>query len=389
MNYPLNRAVSGVEAPPIAEAMSWINPGSRNRALINLCQAVPSYPPAESLQDELARRIRLPETSLYTDIAGIEPLRSALAQHMARDYGGHVDTVNTLITAGCNQAFCAALSAIAETGDNVILPSPWYFNHQMWLEMQGIEIRSFNFMTAQGANPDPAAAEALIDERTRAIILVSPNNPTGAIFPPAVTTAFFELAKRRGIALVLDETYKDFRPNPAPPHHLFQRDDWRDTLIQLYSFSKVFALTGYRAGSIIAGEAVLAQAEKIIDCMAICAPRIGQDAALFGLEHLDDWKRGKTAIMAERLAALQAAFKTPGLHYELISCGAYFAYVRHPFRGTPSKAVAQKLAREHDLLCLPGSMFGPGQEDYLRLAFANVEAALMPEAVARLMESQA
>lgn len=389
MNYQLNRAVSGVEAPPIAEAMSWINSSApRNRALINLCQAVPSYPPAESLQDELARRIRLPETSLYTDIAGIPPLREALAQHMARDYVGHVDTVNTLITSGCNQAFCAALSAIAEPGDNVILPSPWYFNHQMWLAMQGIEIRTFNFMGAQGANPNPADAEALMDARTRAIILVSPNNPTGAIFPPAVTTAFFELAKAKQIALVLDETYKDFRPTAAPPHHLFQRDDWQDTLIQLYSFSKVFALTGYRAGSIIAGRKVLAEAEKIIDCMAICAPRIGQDAALFGLQHLENWKREKTAIMADRLAALQAAFKAPALKYELVSCGAYFAYVRHPFTGTPSKTVAQKLAREHDLLCLPGSMFGPGQEDYLRLAFANVEAALMPDAVARLVESQ-
>ena len=122
--------------------------------------------------------------------------------------------------------------------------------------------------------------------------------------------------------------------------------------------------------------------------MAICAPRIGQDAALFGLQHLENWKREKTAIMADRLAALQAAFKAPALKYELVSCGAYFAYVRHPFTGTPSKTVAQKLAREHDLLCLPGSMFGPGQEDYLRLAFANVEAALMPDAVARLVESQ-
>ncbi|MDP4823118.1 MAG: aminotransferase, partial [Aestuariivirgaceae bacterium] len=372
-----------------AEAMSWIDSAApRNRALINLCQAVPSYPPAESLQDELARRVRLPETSLYTDIAGIEPLREALARHMAHDYAGDVQAADTLITAGCNQAFCAALSAIAGPGDNVILPSPWYFNHQMWLAMQGIEIRTFNFMGAGGANPDPAAAEGLVDERTRAIILVSPNNPTGAVFPPATTTAFFELAKRCNVALVLDETYKDFRPNPAPPHHLFQRDDWRGTLIQLYSFSKVFALTGYRAGSIIAGPQMLAEAEKIIDCMAICAPRIGQDAALFGLEHLEDWKREKTGIMAERLAALQSAFTAPGLKYELVSCGAYFAYVRHPFRDVPSKTVAQKLARENDLLCLPGSMFGPGQEDYLRLAFANVEAALMTEAVARLVESQ-
>ena len=140
MNYPTNRAVGAVEAPPIAEAMSWISPSARNRALINLCQAVPSYPPAEALQDELARLVRLPETSLYTDIHGIAPLREALAAHMAADYAGEVKASDTLITAGCNQAFCAAISAMAGPGDNVILPAPWYFNHQMWLAMQGLSL---------------------------------------------------------------------------------------------------------------------------------------------------------------------------------------------------------------------------------------------------------
>lgn len=388
MEYALNRATAGVEAPPIAEAMSWVKPGPRNRDLINLCQAVPSYPPAEVLQDELARRVRLPETSLYTDIFGIPALREALANHMAEDYRGDVKPADTLITAGCNQAFCAAISAMAGPGDNVILPSPWYFNHQMWLAMQGIGIKTYPFIGLATPQEHVAAAEAQIDANTRAIIMVSPNNPTGTIFPDAVLNGLFDLARRRGIALVLDETYKDFRPDRSPPHSLFQRPDWRDTLVQLYSFSKVFALTGYRAGSIIAGPGMMREAEKVIDCMAICAPRIGQDAALFGLEELDEWKHQKNAIMAERLGALKQAFTLPGLSYALVGSGAYFAWVRHPFRGTPSKAVAQKLAREHDLLCLPGSMFGPGQEDYLRIAFANVEASLMPEAVARLKESQ-
>ena len=388
MNYARNLSVSHVEAPPIAEAMSWIRPGQSNRALVNLCQAVPSYPPAEALQDELARRVRLPETSLYTDIRGIEPLRASLARHMAEDYRGEVTEADVLVTSGCNQAFCAAISGLAGPGDNVILPAPWYFNHQMWLAMQQIGIRSFNFITETDPARWLAEAEAQIDERTRAIILVTPNNPTGMVLAPAVIEAFFELAKRRGVALVLDETYKDFRPDPAPPHHLFARADWRGTFVQLYSFSKVFALTGYRVGSIIAGPELLRESEKIVDCMAICAPRIGQDAALYGLTALSHWKAEKAAMMASRLTALKQAFSEAGLQYSLVSSGAYFAYVKHPFPGTTSKAVAQRLARENDLLCLPGSMFGPGQEDYLRLAFANVEASVMPEVARRLMESQ-
>ena len=92
--------------------------------------------------------------------------------------------------------------------------------------------------------------------------------------------------------------------------------------------------------------------------------------------------------MSARLKSLRQAFHRSRLKYEMVSSGAYFAYVRHPFEDTPAKTVAQRLAREHQLLCLPGSMFGPGQERYLRLAFANVEAHVMPDVVDRLAECQ-
>jgi aspartate/methionine/tyrosine aminotransferase len=377
-------AISGVEAPPIAEAMTWLDPAAPPEQLINLCQAVPSYAPAESLRAEVARAARLEATSLYTPILGIEPLRDALAAHMSADYRARITPAETAITAGCNQAFCVALMALAGRGDNVVMPSPWYFNHDMWLRMLGVEARAFPAYSGQAAFPDPDAAAGLIDRNTRAIVLCSPNNPTGAIYPPEIVEAFFSLCQRRGIALILDETYKDFRPDPAPPHGLFGKPDWQGTLIQLYSFSKVFALTGYRAGSVVAGGAFLAEIEKIMDCVAICAPHIGQVAALYGLNALDSWKREKSAMMQDRVAALRQAFAAADQPYELLSSGAYFAYVRHPFSGIDAKTVAQGLAREQQLLCLPGTMFGPGQERRLRLAFANIGAERMEDAVGRL-----
>ena len=109
---------------------------------------------------------------------------------------------------------------------------------------------------------------------------------------------------------------------------------------------------------------------------------------LYALKELDEWKAGKKAMMAERLTAIRATLSKPELKYELVSSGAYFAYVRHPFRGEASKLVAKRLAQQHDVLCLPGSMFGPGQEDYLRLAFANVEKEKIVELAVRLVESQ-
>lgn len=388
MQYAVNPAISQVEAPPIAEAMGWVRKGARNRDLVNLCQAVPSYPPAAEMQAEIARLAGDPATSLYTDIAGLPELRAALAEHMTADYGGSIAAQEVAIAAGCNQAFCAAIMAIAGRGDNIVLPVPYYFNHRMWLAMLGIEARFIPAIAGETAVPRIADAAKMIDARTRAIVLCTPNNPAGSIYPATLVGGFYELARQKGLALVIDETYKDFRDDPAPPHDLFTRDRWQDTFIQLYSFSKIFAMTGYRAGSIVASPRVIAEIEKILDCMAICAPHISQAAALFGLRNLDGWKAEKKAMMAARGDALRAAFGNPRLGYRLIGSGAYFAYVQHPFTGQSARQVAQRLAGEHDLLCLPGSMFGPGQESYLRLAFANVEAQTMPAVAERLIESQ-
>lgn len=388
MAYPVSSLVARVEAPPIAEAMSWVRQGPRNRELINLCQAVPSYPPAEELQAEFGRIALQPTTGGYTDIYGLAALRAAYAAHLGEDYAASVPSDHVAITTGCNQAFAAAVMSVAKAGDNIVIPVPYYFNHQMWLTMLGIGMRMIPAFGNGRLHPAVEDAAAAIGPDTRAIVLCTPNNPTGAIYPPEVISAFFELAKSRGIALILDETYKDFRPGPAPAHSLFQRPDWSSTLIHLYSFSKVYALAGYRLGAMTAGPDILAEAAKVLDCMTICPPQITQQGVIFALRELEDWKRTKLAMMAHRLAAIRTAFSRKGLSYELVSSGAYFAYVRHPFRGEASKAVAMRLAQEHDVLCLPGSMFGPGQEDYLRIAFANVDAAVMEPLVDRLVATQ-
>lgn len=391
MTYPVNSLVTAVSEPPIAEAQGWIEGRTfpPDKPLLNMAQAVPSYPPDDSLQNHLAAAVRLPESSLYTEILGLPALRESLAAHMSETYGAELAACDFGITAGCNQAFCVAMNALAGQGDEVILPAPWYFNHQMWLQMQGVIPVPLPCDEAKGAMPDPAAAAALINGRTRAIVLVTPNNPTGAIYPPDQIEAFYELARERNIALVLDETYKDFMPGGAPPHGLFNRPDWSDVFVQLYSFSKAYSLTGYRVGSVAGGQAIMGAVEKIMDCIAICAPRIGQEAALYGLGCLAGWREEKRDLMADRTEALRAAFRGSNCGYSLVSSGAYFAWLRHPFSDMDSAAVARMLATDHNLLCLPGGMFGPGQENYLRLAFANLEADKMREVVSRLSASTA
>ena len=372
MAFPINSNVVNAVEPPIAEAQSWIagRKFPKNRPLLNLAQAVPSYPPANSMSEHLANNVKLFETAQYTAIAGIPALRDSLASNMMISHGGRIEAENVLISAGCNQAFCIAIMAIAKAGDEIILSAPYYFNHIMWLEMQGIKPVLLPFRSDLNSVPSLKDAANLITKKTKAIVLISPNNPTGAIYPPDILSKFFDLAHESKIALIVDETYKDFIKT-MPPHNIFLSPYWEETFIQLYSFSKVFSLTGYRVGSIIGGQNIINSATKVMDTLAICAPRIAQDAALFGLNNLERWVSVKRLGILERLNYVNKIFRNSETSYELISSGAYFAYVKHPFREKSSKEVAKQLAEKENILCLPGSFFGPNQEQFLRIAFAN------------------
>ncbi len=388
MALPVQPLLAAVVTPPIWEAQAWITGRTfpAQKPLIDVCQAVPGYPPADALLDHLAQALRRPETHRYTEFGGLARLRAALAADINRSYASAnaVTSASVFVTAGCNQAFCLTASALAKAGDEFILPLPAYFNYSMWLEMGGMGVRHAAFRPESNGLPDLDEIHSAITPRTRALVLISPNNPTGAIYPPDYLDAAFELCRNAGIALVLDETYRDFLGHDGSPHRLFRRPDWPGTLIHLYSFSKVFCLTGYRTGAIVADPKFLAEIGKEMDCVAICPPHIGQIAAAYGLEALADWRRANGAMMCARLEALRRAFERPDMGYGLVSSGAYFAYLKHPHAGRGAYAVARRLAERQNLLALPGSMFGPEQEDHVRLAFANVDASLMEDIAARL-----
>ena len=381
----INPNVLDCASAPIAEAWSWIN-NPDDPGLLDVCQAVPAYLPHRSMLEFLGDAVARGQAATYTEISGIQPLRQALAEDINNRYAAAVDADNIVITAGCNQGFCSVIDTLCQSGDNVIVPLPCYFNHEMWLSIRDINIQWLDFNDST-AEPDPVQADSFVNEKTRAIILISPNNPTGAIYSEETINAFYLVARKHGIPLVIDETYRDFMDDSRPPHSLFQQPGWQDTFIHLYSFSKAFSLTGHRVGAVVAGQPVLDQLTKIQDCVAISAPHIGQIAAQYGLENLTEWRRMKGNEMIARAAAIRTAFDDHRLEYHLISAGAYFAYIRHPFVD-PSRKVAERLAREFKIVCLPGTYFGAGQEPFFRFAFANLEEDRFPELIDRLIASQ-
>src|SRR4030081_1768290 len=380
-----NPWLAAVEPSPIGETKRWglDRTFPADRPLIDLSQAVPGYPPAIELGPHLGELLLDPTMHGYTPILGLPALRENYADHLSDFYGASITPGEVGITSGCNQAFCLALMSLAKAGDQVILPRPHYFNHDMWLRMQGSEPMSLDFRPGSGAVPAAQDAARLIGPKTRAIVLISPNNPTGAVYPPETIHAFYELARQRGIALILDETYKDFLPEGERAHDLFSDPDWRGTLVHLYSFSKVFALTGYRVGGITASAGLMAEIEKAMDCVSICPQRLGQEAALYGLKNLLPWARRNTEGLKARADLLGGGLQRSN-RWRWVRLGAYFAYVEHPFNGQRSTEVSKRLADEENLLTIPGDMFGAGQERFVRLAFANVADDKIPIVLERL-----
>lgn len=349
---------------------------------IDLSQAAPGDPPAPALLAALGAAASDPRLSGYGPLAGETALRVPFAAELSRLYGAPIDPAEITITSGCNQGFFAAMLAVARAGDAVLLPTPWYFNHEMALSMLGVAPIPLPCAPEAGFVPDPEDAARLIDARTRAIVLVTPNNPTGAIYPPEVIAAFAELCRARGLFLVLDETYVDFLPDAAQrPHELFA-GDWRSVLLRLSSFSKSYAIPGHRVGSLVAGPAVQAQLGKVFDTIQICAHRAAQAALGRSLPALRDWREANRHEMTARAECCRAALA--GLNgWQVDSVGAYFAYVRLPPDAPDAWDAAVRLA-ERGLLALPGPAFGPGQQRHLRIAFANIGRDRMAEIPARL-----
>lgn len=389
---PLPRT-SATFVSPIVESRRWVDGATfpADRPLLNVSQAAPVDPPPAPLCAAIAQAAQEdPSAHLYGPVLGRPELRAALAAQISDHYAAEVTAQQIGITSGCNQAFAATIASLCGEGDEVILPTPWYFNHKMWLDLAGVS--AVPLPVGEDMLPGLEAARALITDRTRAIVLVTPNNPTGAEYPEGLMQAFYDLARQQGIALIADETYRDFDSRAGAPHGLFQQVGWQDTLIHLYSFSKAYRLTGHRVGAIATSAARLGEMEKFLDTVTICPNQLGQIGAHWGIGNLQGWLAGERREILDRRSAIEAGFSPLAERgWKLLGCGAYFAYVEHPFAAS-SDEIAHLLVSEASVLALPGTMFQPTDDPaghrQFRIAFANIGTDGIGELFRRLAAFQ-
>ncbi len=369
---------------PIGFAHELVREYQGSRKVLDLTQGAPSYPTAPVIANHIAHVAKELDGGRYTPRPGLNRLRELVATEISDADGGSITIDNVLITAGCNQAFCCSISAIAEIDDQVILPIPYYFNHDMWLRLD--RITPVYLDTEPGFVPDPVAAERLITDKTKAIVLVTPGNPTGVTIPPSVIHEFYDLAKKYDLMLILDETYKVFRSAEGPAHRLFNDSAWGETVVSLHSFSKEFAIPGHRVGAVIAHRELIVEMMKLFECMSICAPRLGQEAVIEGLSKAGDWRSDRVREIREKQFRFETVFsKKPG-GFKLSASGAFFGWVQHPLLNDHTNEVVRRLLLKHGILVLDGNIFTPTDQHYLRFSFGGLSLNEIDELGDRLQE---
>ncbi len=386
---PVSSRAAAISLPPF-DVLNNMAAARRaaGRNVITLGQGVPGFgPPAAALEAARAALPR-PETHLYCADAGLLSLRQALAGRLTEHHGIAATPDDLIITAGGNQAFMLAAATLLDPGDEVILAAPYFVNHEMALRVAGAIPVEAGVSEAHGFRTRWRDLERHVTPRTRAAVLCTPSNPTGAVIDAAELARIVAELSARGITVICDETYMHFvyegaSAPPAAAPTAAAAPDWRDHVVVLGTFSKSFGMTGWRLGYLLAGADVCAQAIKIQDAMIICAPVIAQVAAEAAVREswtyaygYHDEMRARRRVLAEELATIPSLHWTP-------TAGGFFAFVR--VAGcTDSTALSSAILDAVDVVTIPGTAFGQSGEGYLRLSYGAAGEATLREACGRL-----
>jgi aspartate/methionine/tyrosine aminotransferase len=368
--------------PPIVPIVgAWLRdaPGA-----ISLGQGMVAYGPPPQVLEAVRAFGDRPDDHRYGAVDGERALIDALAAKLRDENGITLEPASRLIvTAGANMAFLEAVLAIGDTGDEFVLQAPFYFNHEMAIGMAGC--RAVVVPTAPGYQLDPDAIARAITPRTRAVVTVSPNNPTGAVYSEAALIAVNGLCRDRGLFHVHDEAYEYFTYEGATHFSPGGLEGAGGHTLSLFSLSKAYGFASWRIGYMVVPAALFDAVHKIQDTNLICPPLVAQHAALGALSAGRAWCRPRVeALAAVRRAAL-AELRTLGELCDIVeTCGAF--YVMLTVRGGADPvSLARRLIFEHGVAVIPGSAFGVADACSVRVSYGALAPATVTEGIARLV----
>ena len=374
--------MQAVQAPIIPIVAEWIrqNPGT-----ISLGQGVVSYGPPPGAAGQIARFLADPQNNKYKPVIGIPELLEVLTEKLKTENGVTVGQGNDLVvTAGGNMAFMNALLAITDPGDELILQTPYYFNHEMAVTMASC--RPVLVSTDDQYQLRPNAIARAITSKTRAVVTISPNNPTGAVYNEASLREVNRICRERGVYHIHDEAYENFTYDGAKHFSPASIPDTDSHTISLYSLSKAYGFASWRIGYMVAPRHLLESIRKIQDTILICAPVISQYAAIGALEAGRAYCEEKLGPIREvRRIVLNALAELKGICTIPKADGAFYFLLRLNKNADPMQ-LTEWLIREHRVAVIPGTAFGIADGCYLRVAYGALEKETAAEGIGRLVK---
>jgi aminotransferase len=344
---------------------------------VSLGQGIPSFKTPEHVVDAVARALRDDASAgKYSLQPGMPALRRAAAELLRAEKNLPADAEREVaITVGGMEGLLCAMLTLIGPGDEVIVPEPFYPSHvEQILMAEGTPV--FARLRRADWSLDPAAIEAAISPRTKAIIISSPHNPTGAVWARADLLRVAELAIRHNIFVICDDTYDALTYDNEPAFSLASLPELRHLLVGVFSFSKRFALTGWRVGFVWAREPLLNQMLKIHDAAAICAPTPAQIAALASLTGPQDVFQAMRTELEKRRNLICARLTGMDRFSHVRPKGAFYVMAKADLPVADSRELAIRLIREARVITIPGGAFGPGGEGHVRLSFGGGEAEI-------------
>ncbi|MCP2727444.1 pyridoxal phosphate-dependent aminotransferase [Limnofasciculus baicalensis] len=373
--------MTAVQSPliPIVGELIRTHPGT-----ISLGQGVVYYSPPPEAIASLSQFLAEPNNHKYQAVVGIPPLISAITTKLKVDNHIEINDNNCIVvTAGSNMGFMNAILAITNPGDEIIIQSPYYFNHEMAIRMASC--RPIVVATDDNYQLQPLAIANAITDKTKAIVTISPNNPTGAVYSEAALREVNKICRDRGIYHISDEAYEYFTYNGVKHVSPGSFSDSSDYTISLYSLSKAYGFASWRIGYMVIPKHLLGAVEKVQDTILICPPVISQYAALGALQVGRKYCEEYVSAMASvRELVLESLKNLDGLCTIAPADGAFYFFLKVNTK-LDSFELVKHLVKEHRVAVLPGTTFGMEDGCYLRVAYGALQEETAVEGIERLV----
>ncbi len=374
------RRIADVQPPIIPIIGQWIRACPDT---ISLGQGVVSYGPPREAVAALASFPASDDDHRYDAVEGTSALVAALRAKLAAENGIAADgATRVVVTAGGNMAFMNAILAVTDPGDEVVLQAPYYFNHDMAIVMAGC--RMVPVATDEHYQLQPDAIARAITPRTRAIVTISPNNPSGAVHSEASIRAVNALCAARGLYHIHDEAYEYFTYGNTRHFSPGSIAGAAGHTISLFSMSKTFGMASWRIGYMVIPARLFEAVNKIQDTILICPPLVSQHVALAALRVGSSYCRARVAELAPVREGVLAAFEEVS---DICTVprpdGAFYCLVRVHVALDPLTLV-ERLIREHGVAAVPGTAFGL-DGCYLRVSYGALDARTVAHGMERLV----